>query len=249
MLMFLREPEERSKKQVVLFIVEGSCDQTALENGISSLYELVDENILEVFFHVTKGDITSDNNISTGNIKAHIRDILTNICKKNRLTPDDFSHIIQIVDLDGTYIPEENAKTDPSKDKFYYGDEYIFNKKRKAIIDRNKDKKKKLDYLLSLDKIDNVKYHVLFFSSNLDHFLFRDANLNQDQKENKAIAFSSTELNTFVDVFLKDPDAANKKTYDESWEYIKEGTNSLKRHTNVDLLIRELYLGKEKSCQ
>lgn len=240
-MMFLRNHEERSKKQVVLFLVEGPCDQTALENGISSLYELADKNILEVFFHVTKGDITSNNNITTRNIKSHIRDILTKTCIKNRLTPDDFFQIIQIVDLDGTYIPEENAKEDPSKENFYYENNYIFNRDRDAIIRRNKDKKKKLDYLLSLDKIDNVKYRVLFFSSNLDHFLFNDANLSQKQKEDEAIAFSFNELNTFVDVFLKDPDAANKKDYEKSWKYIKEGTNSLKRHTNVDLLIRELY--------
>ena len=27
-------------------------------------------------------------------------------------------------------------------------------------------------------------------------------------------------------------------TYDESWDYIRQGENSLKRHTNVNLLIK-----------
>ena len=29
-------------------------------------------------------------------------------------------------------------------------------------------------------------------------------------------------------------------TYDESWEFIRTGENSLKRHTNVNLLIKRL---------
>ena len=57
------------------------------------------------------------------------------------------------------------------------------------------------------------------------------------EKENNAYSFANKykdNLSGFID-FISNSDFSVQKPYKESWEFIKEGTNSLNRFTNLAL--------------
>lgn len=109
---------------------------------------------------------------------------------------------------------------------------------------------------LSNDAIENadfenpellVDFAFYYFSTNLEHFLpcnTRQFGLGKcDNAKKFATEFRNIEK--FVKYFTEDKDSAtnNNRSYEESWDHIKEkGTlNSLSRGTNIDLLIKNLY--------
>lgn len=62
------------------------------------------------------------------------------------------------------------------------------------VKERNLCKSANLDVLTSLSSIKigskKIKYSVYYFSSNLDHFLYRDANSDEHGKVRRAAEFS-----------------------------------------------------------
>lgn len=95
-----------------------------------------------------------------------------------------------------------------------------------------------MNYLLSLDKINGIPYVGYFMSSNLDHALYDEQNLDGELKGEYAdefyTEFQGKEL-LFID-FLKD-EVANgvPSSFSASWKYIKENVHSLERHTNLHI--------------
>ena len=45
----------------------------------------------------------------------------------------------------------------------------------------------------------------------------------------------------FVNEIAADPDAVKNMSYEESWDLIKKGNNSLNRHTNLNILLTKLF--------
>ncbi len=85
----------------------------------------------------------------------------------------------------------------------------------------------------------SIPYSVYYFSSNLDHYIHSDANYPHEDKVGGARKFSGTLTDpvSFRE-FFKDQDV-QEMDYIESWNYIKDGVNSLQRHTNLNVLIRD----------
>ena len=87
-----------------------------------------------------------------------------------------------------------------------------------------------------------IPYEVYFFSSNLDHFINYDANMKTG-KRYYADRFNRSYglfVEKFCKFFLDDPEAIGQMGYSESWAKITQGTNSVKRFTNIDYLIKSL---------
>ncbi|MCR4838704.1 MAG: hypothetical protein K5897_07210 [Eubacterium sp.] len=127
------------------------------------------------------------------------------------------------------------------------------------LLKRNAQKRENIDYLLSLNgKLTvhrkTVNYYLYFFSSNLDHFLFDDANLPKKDKSRKADEFrtSNSDADALCKFFDDSCFTASRKLkgsgmdldwkYKESWDEFRrgDGTASLARWTNVDLLIEKI---------
>lgn len=244
---------KRPKRKIVLFLVEGRSDRNALQNAVSEFYDRIDENI-EVFFPVIRdadvdvgGDITSRIGVHPRNIEGKIYEMfLDDFFDENKILPKDIAEIVQIVDTDGVYISDEavHEGTPPDHNgNVYYGENGLVCANRERIIKRNECKRENLDYLSSLIKIKvrqkSVPYSVYFFSCNLDHFINRDANLEDRLKCSLADAFAKSyigEAERFVEEITNDPGAVGGTDYKGSWEFIKEGLNSLQRHTNINVL-------------
>lgn len=170
--------------------------------------------------------------------------------------PKDITEIIQIIDMDGAYVSDDMVRLGENpigENRPYYNLDTILTQNVNGIIKRNEQKRKNIDYLSSLRalkvKQKTVKYSVYYFSSNLDHFLHNDANLPYREKRAKADAFARQYIGNiegFVKRISEDLGASTNMNYDQSWNFIKTiGINSLQRHTNLDVLLKEL-LCREK---
>ena len=173
--------------------------------------------------------------------------------------PASVYEVIHLVDIDGTYLDPSRivtAEVDDPRDLPFYddADDVIICKNSEDIIDRNTRKSSNLQKLsetkkliITMAKDENASrqkpYHIYYFSSNIDHFLFGQANNPRGKKVPDARKFS----NDFFDeplklarYFLEHPNAVTGMTYEQSWEFIKDGNNSIHPHTNINLLIADL---------
>ncbi|MBR4749393.1 MAG: hypothetical protein IK083_07485 [Abditibacteriota bacterium] len=252
---------QKPKRKIKLFLVEGKSELEALRNAISEIYDQTDPSVYVRFLvrsenatdesgnHIIAergGDVTAIGDPT--NIEKYIYTmLLKSFFDEEKLLPKDISEIIQITDLDGAYVPENSIKEDKRLSKIRYEENRILCKNKGEIILRNERKKKNLDYLTSKTAIKvrklSIPYRLYYFSSNLDHFLHHEANLDPLEKVKKAEEYSEQYLNAPEELARKitnDPGAVKGKSYEESWEYIKKGTNSLSRHTNLNILLDEL---------
>lgn len=249
---------KRPKRRIVLFLVEGKSDREALQLAIPELYDQIDENI-EVFFptmvedeNEKGGDITSKYDVWPRNIEDKIYQFfLRDFFDKEKILPKDINEIIQIVDMDGVYVSDEmvcNGSNPKGEDRPYYTEKAILTERVDGIIKRNSHKRENLDYLSTHDTIKvkqkKVKYSVYYFSSNLDHFLHNNANMDYSKKISEADSFARKyigDVEGFVKCITEDPGAASGMNYQESWDFIKKiGPNSLQRHTNLNILLNDL---------
>ena len=72
-------------------------------------------------------------------------------------------------------------------------------------------------------------------SCNLDHVLHNKQMSSDKEKSDDAFRFAQKykdNLPGFID-FISNSSFSVQKSYKESWEFIKEGTNSLNRYTNL----------------
>lgn len=252
----MTKTSEPQKTTYVLFIVEGKSDQHALESPIKKLYEKFAPNKVVEFIMITEngdktgGDITTKGTSTKNTIEESIRKYILKPClcgyMPKAILPS-IEEIVHIVDLDGAFIPDEKIKEDKSISHIRYEVENIVCKKRTETAERNKRKRENLEHLISLEEFiysgHPMKYYVYYFSSNLDHFLHNDANLDYRQKTIAADLFADTynDSQKFVSFFLDKQNPTHNMSYKESWEYVKQGTNSLAKGTNLNVLIKKLW--------
>ena len=266
---------KRPKRKVVLFLLEGKSDREVFRDSISELYERIDEEI-EVFFKLLNdgseeeekgGDITTKrfvdkqgrtNWVTPNNMDEAFHELLfKDFYNTEKVMPKDLIEIVQITDLDGAYIPDECVIEDLSLTKEEspkYTDESVICINADHIVKRNERKRKNIDYLCTITGIKSqtqtIPYSVYYFSTNLDHFLHHNANLRPNMKiplaRNYANGFIG-DADGFVQAFSEDPGSRTGMSYDESWDFIKQGKNSLARYTNVNILLDKFLDEGEKS--
>lgn len=200
------------------------------------------------------GDITTSSFVTPENIVIKIENrFIKPATKAEGLYPKRIARIIHIVDMDGAYIPDERvvpfSPERATSEKPYYDGErgVIETRDVVALKDRNARKRKNIDYLLSLTA-DGIKigtrtipYEIYFFSSNLDHFINHDANLESGKKyyARRFLEKYGFDTEKFCAYFFNDPSSIGKLGYEESWDRIRS-EDSVRRFTNIDCLIRNL---------
>lgn len=223
----------KKAKKTVLFIVEGISDKEALEKIFKQIYK----NNKEIEFTFAQGDISSDENTTEMNVEDKIYNIVLDFMKDKKLNKADICQIIQLFDMDGAYIPEENI-VEGGTSQLVYSTSNISCKQKEKVIKRNNAKKKIINYLLEKNDIKGINYEMYFMSCNLDHALYDQINLDHSMKVQYADAFYERFLRKekmFI-LFLKD-EVVNgvPDTMAASWRYIREDVHSLERHTNLHI--------------
>lgn len=221
-----------ARKKIVFIIVEGPSDEEALAVILSRLY---DKNT--VYVHIVHGDITSQKGVAETNILAKIGDKVKKYAKDNHYTiKHHFEEIIHIVDTDGAYISDDCIIKD-NCEKLIYDSESIRTTNPDKIIERNIQKSSIINKLCSTSTIVNLPYHVFYMSCNLDHVLHNQLNSSDEEKEKNSYLFAKTykdDIPAFL-AFIRESDFSVVSQYRESWEFIKQGKNSLNRYTNLGL--------------
>lgn len=285
-----------TKKNTVLFLVEGDSDQHALENSIQELFDTLDpkyrivfaqqkhraepdegaddestiiesedDNLGYGFDDYTEGtedendeyggDITTSYGVWPRNIEHEISQrFFVPIINKENLYAKQLLQVIQLVDLDGAYLSEERlvpfAPERKDRSKFYYNtDRLLIEGDPGKISKRNYHKRKNIDYLVSRETIHiqgkEVPYAIYYFTSNLDHVIHQNANL-EGSKVSAADAFAAQfydNLPGFINFFDKfDSGEFCGLGYEESWALVRDMTcaRSIMPGTNLYLLLREL---------
>ena len=253
----------RPKIKYILFLVEGFTDISVLSAGIADLYEKYTkpgEYVIK-FCSMQQGDqlggdITSSHGVTPDNIEQLISKLFIDpfLAKNPYIYPKEIFEIVQIVDLDGVFLEDDNVipilESDP-RGRVYYGTDGIYAVDVESIRERNRRKRDNIQKLISMDKIvirpnnhrntKTIRYSVYYFSCNMDHYLHGDANLSSQKKVEMADDFM---LECYDDTarFCKrlcfESDSVAGRSFAESWKYITErGLNSLERHSNINLLI------------
>ena len=224
------------EKKTIIFIVEGSSDKAALENIFKKIYR----RNKEIDFGFTNGDITSDPTVTIANVENRIYETVQEVIKDKKLKKSDVIQVVQIFDMDGAYISDSAIKNGPTY-AFEYSTTNISCTYPQRAIERNQDKRKLMDYLLSLTTIKSFPYEMYFMSCNLDHALYNKINLDKDLKQEYADEFYERFIGKehLFPAFLES-DVVNgvPDNMGASWRYIKEGLHSLERHTNLHIYFK-----------
>lgn len=221
-----------ARKKIVFVIVEGPSDHDALALVLNKLF---DKQTVHV--HIMHRDITTEYGIDPSNIIAEITGEIKQFAESVHFNNTHFQEVIHLVDTDGAYIPDEAVVVDLSAKRPVYSTTEIRTADKEGIEQRNLQKRRNLDKLLTKKDIWNIPYSVYYMSCNLDHTLYNKLNSNNEDKENDAHAFAKQykdDAEGFLE-FICGSDFAVLDGYKESWEYIKKERHSLERHTNLGL--------------
>ena len=218
--------------KIVLFIVEGATDKRALESIFQKIYRN-----RTIRFEFTHGDITSDETIGIQNVEAEIYKYVKSYMDISKVKKSDIWQVVQVFDMDGAYVDDSRIVEGDTKE-FFYTETEISCKDPDNILIRNEHKKKLMDYLLGLNEINGIAYEGYYMSCNLDHALYGQLNLSDEQKKEYS--------NAFYEAFWEHPELfppflekyvvnGVPDSFPASWRYIKEDNRSLERHTNLHI--------------
>lgn len=209
-----------ARKKIVLVIVEGPSDDSAL--GVI-LNRLFDKN--KVHIEIMYGDITTDMNIDPVDIAKALGEVVKRYADSMHFKQLHFQQVIHLIDMDGAYIPDDCVIENPDAEKPVYTLTNIQTAKRDLLLRRNKHKQSKIERICGMQKVwGSIPYRAYYMSSNLDHVLYGKLNSSDEDKENDAYAFAKRYKDD-IDGFLKyisDSDFSRMEGYKESWAFIKK---------------------------
>lgn len=222
-----------ARKKIVLVIVEGPSDASALERYFVKYFN--SDRIVTKIIH---GDITTDKNIDQSRIKAHLGNKVKSWITKDKFKKSDIDRIIHIVDMDGAYIDDKLVQLDESCKNPFYSPVSIKTSNVENIRIRNIQKRKNVDTLsTNTSGIYNGIPYKVYYMSNLDHVLYNLQNATDKEKEDYALEFSEKYIDNIDDFisFLCNSDFSRCDSYEDSWRFIKDGKHSLERYSNLGL--------------
>ncbi|TYZ24136.1 hypothetical protein [Selenomonas ruminis] len=229
--------------KAVLFLVEGDTDELSLGEIIKKYLAPKKE-----FFQVIGTDITSAYDIKPDNIIDEINSQIHDKLDEIKLFESDVLAVIHLVDMDGAYVTKDFIKEMKPCSKWIYQDFAIIGDSIEKVVSRNKHKIENLNRLLVtklVGKFYTIPYKVFYFSCNLEHVLHNNPNVDDRDKRDKAEEFADKycdDVEGFVK-FISQSDFSVAGSWQETWDFIKERNNSLKRYTNFGLFFKEGVMG------
>ena len=221
-----------AEKKVLLFLVEGSTDSTSLGLVLSRLTESAD-----VRFLVLGGDICYRYRITPENAAKTIMRSVNGFLQRYRLRKGDILKIVHVIDTDGAFIPPTRV-FHGGNDHAYYGKDKIVTLSDESMRARNEHKTAAAMALSELDAVERIPYALYYFSRNIEHVLHdRMDTLSSEEKRELSERFENEyaeDPEAFVS-FICSRAVAVRGSYEQTWDYIFRGTNSLKRGTNFGL--------------
>lgn len=222
------------EKKVLLFIVEGTSDKISFQSILENFFEKFYVKVAVMYCDITIKDFPVP-----AEMKKIMSDRLNEFCKREKIHfPDDIIKIIHLIDTDGAFI-QDNCIQSKNNGDIEYTINSIITKNPEFIKKRNKTKCAIVNKLATMGTLNSVEYKVYYFSRNLEHVLHnRSGSISKEEKTELSEKFDDTyadDLEGFLE-FIKDPNFSVQGTYKETWNFIKQSTNSLNRYSNFHLL-------------
>ena len=226
----------KHEKKVILFLVEGKSDEISFEGLLKNFFSELDVRV-----HVLHCDITVKDYPAPSEILSKFKEPIDNFLSVTKFLKTDILRIVHLVDTDGTFV-SDSCITFSEQEKVSYTETEILTKTPENIKHRNASKASVLRKLCSITKIySDIPYQIYFLSRNLEHVLHnRIENLTDTQKARLSDEFDErfeNRLEAFL-TFISDNTFAVPGDYKETWSFIQQGNNSLKRYSNIHLLFQ-----------
>ncbi len=231
-------------KKFILFLLEGQNDKKVIDTIIHTrpFNAILDKYVPG--YIILNGDLTSNSDSNEHNIIDKISKKIIEYRKKQGPYPNikvqDIQGIIHIVDLDGAFITNDSIQRG-EESELLYTDNTIITSNVDGVIGRNKKKAKLIRRLIETTQIGNIPYSIYYVSCNMDHYLFNERNLGAKQKRDRVDQFILLSTNAPESILnmINDDTCSAKTSYYESWNSIMNGTESLKRRTNLNLFFTD----------
>lgn len=128
---------------------------------------------------------------------------------KSKFRSEDIFCVLHIIDMNGCFIPEEAIIIDETQKELtiYHQDKISVphDKQRKQIAARNVERGRNINEMKALKSIlsDEINYQMYYFSRNLEHVLFNDANPEKGAKYPQVEQFAE-QLEMPIEEFLQE---------------------------------------------
>lgn len=223
-------------KRVIIFIVEGPSDEGAIGSVIKEYFQST-----EVQFHVVHGDILTSGFVNHESIVNKIKDCIDTVKSKYRYLDQDLLKVIQLADMDGSFIAEDKVIQGKTEGTRYFVD-HIETGNVGSLVRRNQLRADLLYKLSTTGKINGVPYRLYYMSCNLEHVLYNEfRSFTKEEKWDYSDRFAEYyegKLPEFI-TFISDPVFAVPGKFKDTWEFISEGNHSLNRYTNLQQLFEK----------
>lgn len=220
-------------KKVILLIVEGITDKTALGSVLDAI--LSNEKI---HFAITEGDITTKDDVNASNVIRRINEIVKFTQERYHFKASDLLEIVHLIDTDGAFIPDTAVINNAEATHIQYTLQNIQTDDVEKIVERNQKKLGLVKLLRSKTEINKKPYKMFYFSRNQEHVLHNEAReLTTSEKNTLADQFDDLygdAPEAFLE-FIKSKDFAVPGDCAATWSFIEEGTHSLERWSNFHL--------------
>lgn len=223
----------KAERKIMLFIVEGLSDKVSFEGLFVKFF-----SSFEVQVAVMRCDVTLK--ACASEIKVYLNSKIEDFCCIEKVSKTDIKGIVHLVDMDGAFAPDSCIKQN-SADETVYSECEILAKNKDAIIERNHKKSSVLVTLSSMVQLAKIPYRIYFLSRTLEHVLHNKIEkLTDKEKTLLSESFDDLYAENFEGFlsFISDEAFAVKGDYKQSWNFIQQGVNSLKRYSNLHLLFR-----------
>lgn len=226
------------EKKVILFVVEGDTEETALAGAMESAFSND-----RIFFDIVRGDLTTQKDAGK-NPRERVRNrVLAHIERNNGYGWNDLERIVQIGDTDGAFVPDSSVLSSDGT-AVDYTESSILAPDPAGICLRNKQKALAMRQLARISSLTyrkkSVPYGLYFFSRNMEHALHGEAGiLTRDKKielANKFRRMYGNDPEGFAKL-LKSEDVLVAGDYAQTWAYLEKGSHSLERGSNLGLLV------------
>lgn len=224
-------------KKVIFLMVEGFSDKTIFED-LKKTYSKYNISFINL-----GGDIFGDIKSKT-KIQNRIKNAIDKKIMEFKLKKSDIIGVLQVIDLDGCMIDNNNIVIDDKQlQNTYYGSDLIKvkNSNQKEYIEKkNSQKTSEIKRMCGYKKIGSYKYQIYYFARTMEHVIFDEPNPDGSTKVVKIDKFMKT-LNGAIEDFLSEyfppiESVTYEDKYSDSWNYVFKDNNSLHRFNNVYLL-------------
>lgn len=251
-----------SRHKRILLIVEGSTDARVVAPPFNAYFADFNRSVYPARpfgFDVTTltlfpGDARAGGYMPPAHdvfpiVRQHANEAIENSAYSN----GSFSHVAQLIDLDGAFCPPEAVVQNDTMSEVEYTEHEIITSDRSRQLEIMVEKTNQVRRLLRHDSIRissvrrDVPYRLFFMSRNLEHaFLGLSGTLSQGRKDDLATQLAAryaADPKTFIHVLMAlyaiyRPAPDSRPDWLETWQYAMTGRNSLKRGSNLILLPR-----------